>query len=246
MSQEMKLVTIENKEPVVSTEVLAKGFEVEHRAIMALVKKYLSEFEESEKVSFGVRPSDKNQSLKFALLTEEQAAFLGTLLRNSPRAIQFKRKLTREFFRIRRELTRLATQTQNAEWLEKRNSGKLTRRAETDTIKRFIEYAVAQGSQSAEKYYMIISKMQNQALFLLDQKFPNIRNLLNLTQLSTIEDADFIVSRALNEGTEKQMHYKEIYQLAKSRVELFAELRGKSVVPGFIEGPKTKPLELSA
>jgi len=70
-----------------------------------------------------------------------------------------------------------------------------------------VEYAKTQGSQSAEKYYLAISKMENKSLFLVEQKYPNLRDILGIAELGLIAVADTIVAKALAEGIEKAMHY---------------------------------------
>ena len=45
-----------------------------------------------------------------------------------------------------------------------RAEGKMIRKVETDAIKEFIEYAKENGSQSSERYYMIITKATNEIL----------------------------------------------------------------------------------
>jgi hypothetical protein len=144
----------------------------------------------------------------------------------------FKKFLTKEFYRQRRLIQKLLVQRQNADWLEKRNAGKIDRRVETDAIKEFIEYAKSQGSQNAPKYYMVISKMENKSLFLnlIEIAFPNLRDVVSGISLTKLQMADRIVAKALKEGMENKMHYKEIFLLAKARVESFADLVGKDEI----------------
>ena len=73
--------------------------------------------------------------------------------------------------------------------------------------------------------------MENKALFIITEKFPNLRNILNGMQLSIVASADIAVAKALKEGMEQELYYKEIYKLAKSRLEKFAEIVGKTLVP---------------
>lgn len=226
------LVTIINKEPVVSTEALSSGFEIPHRNILFLIKKYEPQFSKLGTLATLSRKSG-GKSVRFFMLNEKQSSFLGTLLKNSEITISFKLRLVEEFFRIRERLNSFLTQTRNIEWQEKRQAGKITRKAETDVIKKFVDYAISQGSQSAGFYYANITKMQNKALFLLDQKYPNLRNVLNLNQLSVIECADRVVSNALEFGMAEKMHYKKIYEYAKEQVEAFAKAVGRTVIPQF-------------
>lgn len=93
---------------------------------------------------------------------------------------------------------------------------------------------------------MIISKMQNNTIFNLDVlglKFPNIRDLVSGYQLATLENADRIVARALKEGMQQEMFYKDIYKLAKERIERFVELIGETPINNMLE--KEKKLNLT-
>ena len=70
---------------------------------------------------------------------------------------------------------------------------------------------------------MNITKMEYKALFFLEQKFKNIRDILNIHQLSIMMNADDIVLKALNDGMDQGLDYKDIYKLAKERIEIFAK-----------------------
>jgi hypothetical protein len=164
-------------------------------------------------------------------LNEAQVNFAGTLSRNSKEAVAFKLRLVKAFEKAKKALIAIDSNRQNAEWIEVRNSGKRTRREETDAIKDFIEYAKSQGSQSADRYYCNISKMQNQALFLVEQKYPNLRDVLNIQQLGVLGTADAIVRKALHDGMQQGLHYKDIYKLAKNNVEVLAGVHGKVLIP---------------
>jgi len=79
---------------------------------------------------------------------------------------------------------------------------------------------------------MIISKMENSAFFILQEKFKNVREILNIKQLSLIIVSDMIVRQAIIEGMDKEMFYKDIFQEAKKRVlEMANSLGFKEVLP---------------
>lgn len=231
-----ELLIVCGGEPRVSTWVLKDGFGFgeDHRYLTRMIEKYIPDFEE-----FGVVTTERQQPtgkkggrpVEAYLLNEQQSLFLGTLFRNTDEVIFFKKKLVKEFSRMRDELTRIASQKQNAQWLEARHAGKETRCIATDVIKQFIQYATGQGSKNAERYYANISKMENKALFLLEQKYKNLRDALDIHQLSTVKSADMIVMKALADGMTGNMNYKDIYKLAKSRVEGFADIIGKTLIP---------------
>jgi phage regulator Rha-like protein len=229
------LVVIVENEPRAGTFILSKGFEVEHRALRKLVIKYKSEFEELGVIASAMqKPTEKGgRPINEFMLNENQSMYLGTLLTNNVIVRRFKLKLVKEFDRLKKDFIELAIQHQNAQWLDQRKSGISVRKVETDAVKRLVDYAISQGSKNAQKYYMAISKMQNQALFFIEQNFKNIRDILNLEQLSTVVSADKIITKAIEDGLDRKLHYKEIYQLAKSRIETFAEIHGKTLIPNF-------------
>ena len=125
----------------------------------------------------------------------------------------------------------------NAGFLEREES-KYIRRECTDVIKEFIEYAIKQGSKSAAKYYVNLSKMELRSLFLLEQKYPNAREIMNMKQLTLIKMADEAVRVTLEEEMKKETHYKEIYKAAKEKIEALARILPPSPLPLFIENHK--------
>lgn len=224
------LVRIVKTIPVVSTLDMWQGLGVEHKALLNLIEKYMDKFQAIRTFSPEIQKSG-GRPTKFYYLNEEQASALILIMKNSDKVVSFKFRINAEFYRMKQVLMHLASQRQNAQYLETRNIGKQKRRVETDTIQKFVAYAVSQGSQNAERYYANISKMQNKALFFVEQKFKNIRDILNLQQLSIVICADEIVTKALDDGMAREMHYKDIYQLAKERIENFAEIHGKTLIP---------------
>lgn len=120
----------------------------------------------------------------------------------------------------------------SVEWQKTRSDGKGVRFEFTGIVQEFVEYAKAQGSQSAQKYYMQLSKMENQALFMIDKAVGDgFRDRLETSQLIVLAMAEIVAQRALREGMNEGWHYKEIYQHAKKEVEKVAAVTGKSI-PG--------------
>lgn len=128
---------------------------------------------------------------------------------------------------------RLSTALQSSpEWQKVRATGKVVRLELTDAVKDFVAYAVSQGSTSAEKYYMIVTKMEYQALFMVGKAVGKaFRDSLTARQGSYLTTAEAIAQKALREGMARSLHYKDIYQLAKQRVESYSGLLGKTI-PG--------------
>lgn len=109
-SQEPKTITkyVEG-ELVVSTLDMCDGLNVEHRALIQLIKKYENHFQDIRVFTFEMlKPTSKNggRPIDYCYLDEEQAAFLITLMKNSEYVVPFKLKLTKEFYKMRRFISK--------------------------------------------------------------------------------------------------------------------------------------------
>lgn len=106
--QGFPLVTTVDGEARASTEVIARGVEVQHASVIKLVRKHLTAFESFGRVRFEIRSFATKggaQQREFAMLNEHQAGLLIAFMRNSSRVIEFKVSLIREFFRMREALS---------------------------------------------------------------------------------------------------------------------------------------------
>lgn len=226
----MELVKLEKNEPMTTSLIVSEGIKTVHHSVITLIRNHKNNLEEFGTLEFRVQKS-KGRPLEYCLLNEPQTTFLITCMRNTETVIEFKKKLVKEFYKMKKVLSEISVRQNNDEWKQLRENGKLTRKSETDVIKKFVEYAKSQGSQNSEKYYAIISTMENKGLFFIQEKFPNLRNILTGQQIGIIMAADFAIETAIKEGMEQKLHYKEIYQLAKQRIEDFSKIIPKTIVP---------------
>lgn len=138
------------------------------------------------------------------------------------------------------EISRLRSMHGSPEWQSARLEGKSVRRLETDTIRVFVRYAESQGSKSANRYYLAITKATNKALFFIESATgQNLRDNLTTSQLASVAMAERIVERAIQEGMAAGLYYKEIYREAAERVRQLAAFIGPSI-------PGKEPLLLKA
>lgn len=165
------------------------------------------------------------------------------LVKNTPESLDIKDRIEVEFNKMRSQLARLAKTRLSSDWQQTRKDGIEVYKQKRDVIKLFVDYAKAQGSQSAEKYYTNLASMENKALFLFEQKFKNTREMLNIRQLMQVSTTDQIIEKALDDGMEQKLHYKDIYQLAKERVSQFSGIIGKSQVIALLENTNRGALE---
>lgn len=103
-------------------------------------------------------------------------------------------------------------------WVETRKAGKLTRKAETDTIQKLVEYAKVQGSSHAEMLYMTYSKLANKMAGI------NKRDEATVMQLNNLSLMENIILHEIDLGIMKGKHYKEIYKDCKKRLETVKDL----------------------
>ena len=105
MLKPIEIVNVENGEPMTTTLQIALGLGLQHKNVVQMVRTYLPDFQEFGLVAFKTRARLEGQhgggDVRYVALNEQQATFLMTLLRNSPRVIGFKKALVRAFFEAR-------------------------------------------------------------------------------------------------------------------------------------------------
>lgn len=91
---------------VVSSETIAEGSGVEHRAVLQLIGNNITDFEDFGTVAFEMRPlPGGGLPVRVAMLNEQQATLLMTFQRNTPQVREFKKALVRAFFDMARRLS---------------------------------------------------------------------------------------------------------------------------------------------
>lgn len=228
-----ELVIMERNDIYTTSSIISDNLNIKHDNVVKLIKKY--SYVKELSVVETRKLSTKGRAFIEYLLTEEQALILVSLMKNTEEVIDFKVKLVRAFIKYRKLYSQLLIQKSNQEYIQKRNETKVMRRECTDVIQQFIAYAESQGSKSASKYYMNFTRMELTGLFLIEQKFPNFRDIMNLRQLNLIEVADEVIANSLKESMEKQIPYKECFQIAKECIIKLASLMPKSPLPALLE-----------
>ena len=129
-------------------------------------------------------------------------------------ALEWKLKYIKAFNQMESFIKEKTTQT----WIETRKAGKLTRKTETDTIKKLVEYATGQGSEHADKLYMTYSKLANRMAGIQKRDEATVMQLNNLSLMENI------ILHVIDTGILTGKHYKEIYQDCKKRLETVKDL----------------------
>ena len=193
------------------SRLLAKFLDHRHRTILESIDKYIDKFQELNPIPFQTEEGKPlpqggfSRSVRYALLNESQCYFLLTLMRNNDRVVEAKLQLVKAFEDARRQLA-----LRDAARIE----GKKARLAETEAIKTLIEYVSANGSGSPDKYYLNITNMTNKFLGIKSGERP----MLSADKLKQVAAVETVVDIAIRDGIKANLHYKEIYRLAKDRV----------------------------
>ena len=109
------------------------------------------------------------------------------------------------------ELEKLRKSNQN--WELAREHNKSNRKNETDIIQDFVSYAKLQGSKSAEKYYMIFTKLANSQVGIPAGR----RDLVSIEKLSVISQLENLIKHTIKEEMKKSTKYKEVYKICKTK-----------------------------
>jgi len=225
-----KIIEIWEDEPRAGTSLIAKGFDRNHKKVLELIRRYEKDFLHFGPTKRRKLRSTGGRATNEIMLNEDQAMFLGTLLRNNEKVVRFKRLLVDNFKKCRLELEALRQNKSDPKRQIAREAGKIVRKNTTDAMQDFVEYAKSQGSGSPDRYFGNITKMMNGLLFIVEGKFKNLREVMSVRQLMTVSSAEQIIDRGLRDGMSRKKFYKDIYKDVRDRVMTFAELHGQSEV----------------
>lgn len=154
-----ELVYLKNDEAVCSSLQVAEKFEKRHDNVMRSIEGLLKN-EETHKMfkKSSYMEEQNNQRYPMYLMNRDGFSLL-VMGFTGKKALEWKLQYIKAFNQMERFIREKETQA----WIDSRKTGKLTRKAETDTIKKLVEYAKAQGSQHADK-----SDIQRAVHLLLD------------------------------------------------------------------------------
>lgn len=98
------LVVVVEGSPQASSVVIAAGMRAKHKSVIQLIRQHAELLGEMGTLAFEMRKSG-GRPTEVAMLNEQQAALLISLMRNSPEVAAFKARLIREFYRMRDALS---------------------------------------------------------------------------------------------------------------------------------------------
>ncbi len=213
-----ELVYLKNDEAVCDSLQVAEKFGKRHDRVLRAIENLLlglPKIEETPKMfwkSFYIEEQNGQRYPKYIM--NRDGFSLLVMGFTGKDALEWKLQYIKAFNQMESFIKEKATQT----WVETRKAGKLTRKAETDTIKKLVDYAKTQGSEHSEKLYMTYSKLANKMAGISKRDEATVMQLNNL---SLIEN---IILHVIDTGILTGKHYKEIYQDCKKRLETVKDL----------------------
>lgn len=137
----------------------------------------------------------------------EEAVYNMSFRSNKPEAKLFTKWVTKVLKHLRVNGCVVAD-NDASQWLSIRHETKQVRRMETDTIKKFVEYAKAQGSTHADTYYMNFTKLVQSQLGIATGE----RNVQDQKVLMRLKSLETIVDMHIETLMKEKAPYKEIYK----------------------------------
>ena len=220
-------LTIKENTVYITSRMVADKFGKAHRTVLQNIyslrdtnDKEVREFNRSNYKLVTYR-DDKQREYPEFLMTRDGFSLLAMGFTGTE-VVKWKIKYIAAFNYMEETLRKVHTNTENPEWLEKRAESKIVRKDFTATIKKFIEYAKAQGSQNADRYYIHYTKMSYGILDMLAEEtrmvFHNFRDNLEIQGLSSIVLAENAAVHWLEKGMAMGMEYHDIFYFVKEKV----------------------------
>ncbi len=158
------IVSIRGRQATTTSEAIATGCKLAHKQVIAMVRKYRSEFEELGPLAFETRKGEAlpqggyAKATEIAILNEDQATYIITLFRNSPIVRRFKLALVKAFRKALNEIARLYANPPRADII------KAKRAAHNPMMDALIEVREEEGKETNEVHFMCENKLCNWAV----------------------------------------------------------------------------------
>lgn len=210
------LVYLKNDEAVCDSLLVAEKFGKRHAHVIEKIEKILADDSTENSAQCFKQTSYKDETgkqNKMYLMNRDGFTFL-VMGFTGKKANEWKWNYIHAFNTMESILREKSTEA----WLETRQQGKLTRRAETDVIQKLVEYAKEQGSDHADMLYMTYSKLANKMAGVKSRDEATVNQLNNLSLMENI------ILNCIQNGILLEKHYKVIYQDCKRRLEAFKDI----------------------
>ena len=212
------LVYLKTEEAMTDSLTVADAFGKEHakvmRSIDSLVETLAKNGERSQMFIVSRRKAADGQFHRMYLMNRDGFSLL-VMGFTGKKALEWKLKYIEAF----NKMESVVSQRRTSAWIETRKSGMLTRKAETDIIKKLVDYSKQQGSTHSDKLYITYTRLANKAAGI-----DNGRDTATVDQLNMLKVYEGIALGMIRDGMQAGKYYKDIYQDTKKRFTQVQEL----------------------
>jgi len=227
----MTIVEVKSNEAFADSSLVARKFGMKHNKLVAVIESTLDDYPDLRGSSNTPKTSENYfteeriyRGQPYTAYMMNRAFFSLVAMRfTTKQAREWQRKFNNAFYELENQLMLAEGNKQDPQWLEQRMQTKTLRKAETDVIKQFVDYATARGSTKAGYYYSLITKATYRALGLIQHGTPNIRDTLDSLHLAWLVTLESVAQAALSQYMSQNLPYKEIYRLVADDLERYAE-----------------------
>lgn len=215
-----ELVQLQNDEAVCSSLDVAKKFGKRHDKLLHEIERMYGNLigkmgAQNGGAKFFQKSTYENRGKQYPVYLMNRDGFsLLVMGFTGKEALEWKLKYIEAFNTMEKLLRERSTEV----WLETRKHGKLTRKSETDVIKKLVEYAKEQGSTHSDKLYITYTNLANKMSGVSD------RDKATVTQLNNLSLMENIILNCIQSGIAMDKQYKDIYKDCKRRLEAFKDI----------------------
>ena len=214
-------LVIRSQQAKVETRNIADVFGRPHDKVMLTIRSLISdgtispaEFSDSDFTTRGK---------KYPYIELNKAGFLKAMpFIGGRKSREGQRILVDEFMLMEKLLTKQSKERETIAFQLVRTEGKDVRKVLTDAISKFINYAIDNGSQGADRYYSIITQLTYKSFLLIEPKASQVREILTAVQLSQLQTLELMAATILTKGMDSKQTYKKIYQQLKTELNEFS------------------------
>ncbi len=213
---------VNTAEPISDSLIFANETSTTHRNVIQLIEKYFTDLEEFGTCAVEMRTSidtlgRKNKDERVYLLNEMQVTLLLTMSRNTPKVMEFKKRIVRAFFLMRNELQAR---------VETRRISKDIRKDLTIAIKDnvkpegdFKKFAYSNYTKLVYKKVIGMDVKKIKATRNIPEK-DNVRDHFTLDELSKIQALESKIAGIIEMSDTFGKTDKEVYDIVKNKLDI--------------------------
>lgn len=188
-----ELVYLSQKNEVVCDSLqVAEKFKKRHDNVLRAIEGILKNEETKEMFTLSSYTDRQNKQVYRMYIMNRDGFSLLIMGFTGKKALDWKLKYIQAFNEMEKQLI----ERQSIQWQQTRLVARDMRKLETAEIKKLVQYAQAQGSKNAKKYYLALSKLANKTIGLSGGQ----REQASITQLNTLMLVENIIHHVVIEN----------------------------------------------